>query len=186
MGELLPKVKALALHSRKATTSASTSMRRKLTAWNCRSICWRRFASIPILQGWNGLGFVVQAYGKRCPFVLDFIIDLAARSNRRIMVRLVKGAYWDAEIKRAQLDGLPDFPVYTRKIHTDVAYIACARKLLAARDACLPAVRHSQRAVAGHNLPARRPGFFASAITSSSACTAWASRSMMRSSARRS
>jgi RHH-type proline utilization regulon transcriptional repressor/proline dehydrogenase/delta 1-pyrroline-5-carboxylate dehydrogenase len=90
------------------------------------------------LKGWNGLGFVVQAYGKRCPFVLDYIIDLARRSGRRMMVRLVKGAYWDAEIKRAQLDGLPDFPVYTRKIHTDVAYVACARKLLAATDAVFP------------------------------------------------
>ncbi|MDE2384472.1 MAG: bifunctional proline dehydrogenase/L-glutamate gamma-semialdehyde dehydrogenase PutA [Alphaproteobacteria bacterium] len=87
------------------------------------------------LKGWNGLGFVVQAYGKRCPFVLDFIIDLARRSGRRIMVRLVKGAYWDSEIKRAQVDGLEGFPVFTRKIYTDVSYLACARKLLAARDA---------------------------------------------------
>jgi RHH-type proline utilization regulon transcriptional repressor/proline dehydrogenase/delta 1-pyrroline-5-carboxylate dehydrogenase len=92
----------------------------------------------PQLAGWQGLGFVVQAYGKRCPFVLDHIIDLARRSGRRIMVRLVKGAYWDAEIKRAQVDGLEDFPVYTRKVHTDVAYIACARKLLAAADAVFP------------------------------------------------
>jgi RHH-type proline utilization regulon transcriptional repressor/proline dehydrogenase/delta 1-pyrroline-5-carboxylate dehydrogenase len=92
----------------------------------------------PKLEGWNGLGFVTQAYGKRCPFVLDWTIDLARRANRRIMVRLVKGAYWDAEIKRAQTDGLLDFPVYTRKHHTDIAYVACARKLLAARDAIFP------------------------------------------------
>jgi RHH-type proline utilization regulon transcriptional repressor/proline dehydrogenase/delta 1-pyrroline-5-carboxylate dehydrogenase len=90
------------------------------------------------LIGWNGLGFVVQAYGKRCPFVIDWIIDLAMRAERRIMVRLVKGAYWDAEIKRAQVDGLCGFPVYTRKIHTDVAYIACARKLLDARQSVFP------------------------------------------------
>ncbi|HMN71934.1 MAG TPA: trifunctional transcriptional regulator/proline dehydrogenase/L-glutamate gamma-semialdehyde dehydrogenase [Rhodoblastus sp.] len=90
------------------------------------------------LAGWNGLGFVAQAYGRRCPFVIDYIVDLARRSGRRIMVRLVKGAYWDAEIKRAQLDGLSDFPVYTRKAYTDVAYIACARKLLAAPDAVFP------------------------------------------------
>ncbi|MGO8264085.1 proline dehydrogenase family protein, partial [Rhizobium ruizarguesonis] len=77
-------------------------------------------------------------YGKRCPFVLDYIIDLARRSGRRIMVRLVKGAYWDAEIKRAQLDGLDDYQVYTRKIYTDVAYVACARKLLDATDAVFP------------------------------------------------
>jgi RHH-type proline utilization regulon transcriptional repressor/proline dehydrogenase/delta 1-pyrroline-5-carboxylate dehydrogenase len=90
------------------------------------------------LSGWNGLGFVVQAYGKRCPFVIDYIVDLARRSGRRMMVRLVKGAYWDAEIKRAQIDGMSGFPVYTRKAYTDVAYIACARKLLAALDAVFP------------------------------------------------
>ena len=86
----------------------------------------------PALAGWNGIGFVIQAYQKRCPFVVDFVIDLARRSGHRLMVRLVKGAYWDSEIKRAQLDGLEGYPVYTRKAYTDVSYLACARKLLAA------------------------------------------------------
>ncbi len=86
----------------------------------------------PALAGFDGIGFVVQAYQKRCPFVLDYLIDLAARSKHRFMVRLVKGAYWDAEIKRAQVDGMPDYPVFTRKVHTDVSYLTCARKLLAA------------------------------------------------------
>ncbi|NJS14619.1 MAG: trifunctional transcriptional regulator/proline dehydrogenase/L-glutamate gamma-semialdehyde dehydrogenase [Sphingopyxis sp.] len=95
-------------------------------------------ALAPDLQGWDGLGFVVQAYGKRCPFVIDWLIDLARRSQRRLMVRLVKGAYWDSEIKRAQIDGQAGFPVYTRKLHTDLSYIACARKLLGARDAVFP------------------------------------------------
>jgi RHH-type proline utilization regulon transcriptional repressor/proline dehydrogenase/delta 1-pyrroline-5-carboxylate dehydrogenase len=106
------------------------------------------------LAGWNGLGFVVQGYGKRCPFVIDWIVDLARRSGRRIMVRLVKGAYWDAEIKRAQVDGLPGFPVYTRKVHTDVAYIACAAKLLAARDAVFPqfATHNAQTLATIHHL----------------------------------
>jgi RHH-type transcriptional regulator, proline utilization regulon repressor / proline dehydrogenase / delta 1-pyrroline-5-carboxylate dehydrogenase len=90
------------------------------------------------LAGWNGLGFVIQAYGKRCPFVVDWLVDLARRSNRRLMVRLVKGAYWDSEIKRAQVDGLEGFPVFTRKVHTDISYLACARKLLAAPDAVFP------------------------------------------------
>ena len=90
------------------------------------------------LAGWNGLGFVVQAYGKRCPFVIDWLADLARRAGHRIMVRLVKGAYWDSEIKRAQVDGQADFPVYTRKVHTDLAYIACATRLLAARDVLFP------------------------------------------------
>ncbi|HLX01882.1 MAG TPA: bifunctional proline dehydrogenase/L-glutamate gamma-semialdehyde dehydrogenase PutA, partial [Trinickia sp.] len=75
---------------------------------------------------------------KRCPFVIDYVIDLARRSRHRVMVRLVKGAYWDSEIKRAQLDGLEGYPVYTRKIYTDVSYLACAKKLLGAPDAVYP------------------------------------------------
>ena len=97
-----------------------------------------RLATESDLAGWDGLGFVVQAYGKRCSYVVDVLIDLARRSRRRLMVRLVKGAYWDSEIKRAQVDGLADFPVFTRKAHTDVSYLACARKLLAAPDAVFP------------------------------------------------
>lgn len=97
-----------------------------------------RLCHAPSLAGWNGIGFVIQAYQKRCPFVIDFCVDLARRSGHRLMIRLVKGAYWDSEIKRAQVDGLQDYPVYTRKAHTDVSYIACARKLLAAPDAVYP------------------------------------------------
>uniref|UniRef100_UPI00311F6B33 trifunctional transcriptional regulator/proline dehydrogenase/L-glutamate gamma-semialdehyde dehydrogenase n=1 Tax=Ferrovibrio sp. TaxID=1917215 RepID=UPI00311F6B33 len=92
----------------------------------------------PSLAGWNGIGFVIQAYQKRCPYVIDYVIDLAKRSRHRLMIRLVKGAYWDSEIKRAQVDGLEGFPVFTRKLHTDVSYLACARKLLAAPDAVYP------------------------------------------------
>jgi RHH-type proline utilization regulon transcriptional repressor/proline dehydrogenase/delta 1-pyrroline-5-carboxylate dehydrogenase len=92
----------------------------------------------PDLKGWNGLGFVIQAYGKRCSAVVDWLIDLARRSGRRLMIRLVKGAYWDSEIKRAQVDGLDGFPVFTRKIYTDVSYLASARKLLTAPDAVYP------------------------------------------------
>jgi delta-1-pyrroline-5-carboxylate dehydrogenase (PutA C-terminal domain) len=137
MGELLPKVKALALIAKNydigLNIDAEEADRLEL------SLDLLEDLSLDAdLAGWNGLGFVVQAYGKRCPYVLDYIIDLARRSNRRIMVRLVKGAYWDAEIKRAQLDGLENFPVFTRKVHTDVSYVACARKLLAARDVIFP------------------------------------------------
>ncbi|OXH81160.1 hypothetical protein CA830_41570, partial [Burkholderia multivorans] len=71
-------------------------------------------------------------------FVIDYLIDLARRSRHRLMIRLVKGAYWDTEIKRAQVDGLEGYPVYTRKIYTDVSYLACAKKLLAAPDAVYP------------------------------------------------
>ncbi len=84
----------------------------------------------PALAGWNGIGFVIQAYQKRCPYVIDELIDLAKHSQRRLMIRLVKGAYWDSEIKSAQIEGLEDYPVFTRKVYTDLSYLACARKLL--------------------------------------------------------
>lgn len=92
----------------------------------------------PQLSGWNGIGFVIQAYQKRCPFVIDSVIDIALRSKHRLMIRLVKGAYWDSEIKRAQLDGLEGYPVYSRKVYTDISYLACAKKLLAAPEAVYP------------------------------------------------
>ncbi|PKO33042.1 MAG: trifunctional transcriptional regulator/proline dehydrogenase/L-glutamate gamma-semialdehyde dehydrogenase [Betaproteobacteria bacterium HGW-Betaproteobacteria-7] len=95
-------------------------------------------ADDPELAKWDGMGFVVQAYQKRAPFVIDWLIALARRSRRRLMIRLVKGAYWDSEIKRAQVDGLPDYPVYTRKPHSDLAYLVCAGRLLAAGDAVFP------------------------------------------------
>lgn len=84
----------------------------------------------PSLMAWHGIGVVVQAYQKRALPLIDYLIDLAARSQRRFMVRLVKGAYWDTEIKRAQVDGLEDYPVFTRKVHTDVSYLACAKRML--------------------------------------------------------
>ena len=137
MSELLPRVKTLAQLARSFdigfNIDAEEADRLELSLDILESL-----ALDADLAGWNGLGFVVQAYGRRCPFVLDWIIDLARRSGHRIMVRLVKGAYWDAEIKRAQVDGLADFPVYTRKVLTDVAYIACATKLLDARDVVFP------------------------------------------------
>ena len=137
MNELLPKVTALAILARRydigLNIDAEEADRLEISLDLMEELCF-----LPELDGWNGIGFVVQAYGKRCPAVLDFLIDLARRSKHRLMVRLVKGAYWDAEIKRAQVDGLEDFPVYTRKVHTDVAYIACAKKLLGALDAAFP------------------------------------------------
>ena len=95
-------------------------------------------AGDPALSDWEGLGFVVQAYQKRARHVIDWIVTLARRQRRRLMVRLVKGAYWDSEIKRAQIDGLPDYPVFTRKVHTDVCYLACAKAMLAAPEAIYP------------------------------------------------
>ena len=95
-------------------------------------------AGMPELTGWDGLGLAVQAYQKRAPAVIDWLADLAARTKRRLMVRLVKGAYWDSEIKRAQERGLATYPVYTRKVATDVSYLACARKLFAKPAAFYP------------------------------------------------
>lgn len=92
----------------------------------------------PDLAGWDGLGVVVQAYSKRAPLVIDWLYERARDSECRLMVRLVKGAYWDTEIKQAQLDGVADFPVYTKKVHTDVSYICCAHKLLHMRDHLYP------------------------------------------------
>ncbi len=94
--------------------------------------------SDPALAGWDGFGVVVQAFGPRAAPVLDWLYDLARRLDRRIMVRLVKGAYWDTEIKRAQVLGLDGYPVFTRKANTDVSYIACARKLLSMTDRIYP------------------------------------------------
>ncbi|CAN5290633.1 trifunctional transcriptional regulator/proline dehydrogenase/L-glutamate gamma-semialdehyde dehydrogenase [soil metagenome] len=92
----------------------------------------------PDLAGFDGIGFVVQAYQKRCPFVIEYLIELAQRSGHRFMIRLVKGAYWDTEIKRAQVDGLPGYPVFTRKPYTDLSYLVCARQLLAAGELIYP------------------------------------------------
>ena len=94
--------------------------------------------SDPSLAGWDGFGVVVQAYGKRAGLVIDWLHALAARLDRRIMVRLVKGAYWDTEMKRAQVEGLPGFPLFTRKAETDVSYIALARRLIGYADRIYP------------------------------------------------
>ena len=88
--------------------------------------------------GWQGLGIAVQAYSKRAPAVLDWLAELARATSRRIMVRLVKGAYWDTEIKRAQVGGFEEYPVFTRKASTDLSYIACATRLCRAPDALFP------------------------------------------------
>jgi RHH-type proline utilization regulon transcriptional repressor/proline dehydrogenase/delta 1-pyrroline-5-carboxylate dehydrogenase len=135
--ELLPRVQALAMLARRygigLSVDAEEADRLELSLDLLEALCLNAG-----LAGWNGIGFVVQAYQKRAPSVLDFVIDLARRSGHRVMLRLVKGAYWDSEIKRAQVDGLSGYPVFTRKIHTDVCYLACAKKVLAAPDAIFP------------------------------------------------
>jgi len=137
MEELYPRLKSLTLLARQydigINIDAEEADRLEISLDLLEKLCFE-----PELAGWNGIGFVIQAYQKRCPFVIDYLIDLASRSRRRLMIRLVKGAYWDSEIKRAQMDGLEGYPVYTRKVYTDVSYLACAKKLLGVPNLIYP------------------------------------------------
>ena len=133
MNELLPRVRSLVLLAKQynigINIDAEEADRLEISLDMLEALAFDAE-----LTGFEGIGLVVQGYQKRCPFVIDYVIDLAKRSGRKFMVRLVKGAYWDAEIKRAQVDGMPGFPVYTRKVYTDVSYLTCAEKLLGATD----------------------------------------------------
>ncbi len=134
----------------------------------------------PELAGFDGIGFVVQAYQKRCPFVIDYLVDLAQRSGRKFMVRLVKGAYWDSEIKRAQVDGMPGYPVYTRKVAHRRVLPGLRAKAARPRPTCIyPQFATHNAHIAGGDLH-RGAGATASPTTNSSACTAWARRCTTR------
>ncbi len=134
MAELTPRVQELVERARRGevgvTLDAEEADRLELSL----DIFERVFAS-PALRDWEGFGIAVQAYQKRAPFVIEWLAEAARRQGRRIMVRLVKGAYWDSEVKRAQMQGLAGYPVYTRKANTDVSYLACARRIIEAPDA---------------------------------------------------
>ena len=110
----------------------------------------REALSDPGLAGWDGFGLVIQAYGKRASPVIDWFYSLATKLDRKVMVRLVKGAYWDSEIKRAQVDGAEDYPVFTRRVATDISYTCCAAKLLRMADRIYPqfATHNAQTAAA--------------------------------------
>ncbi len=137
MDVLVPRLRSLALLARSArmglNIDAEEADRLSLSLDVIEAVL-----SEPALAGWDGFGVVVQAYGQRASHVLDYLHDLATRLDRRIMVRLVKGAYWDTEIKRAQVVGVAGFPVFTSKAATDISYIANARKLLAMTDRIYP------------------------------------------------
>jgi RHH-type proline utilization regulon transcriptional repressor/proline dehydrogenase/delta 1-pyrroline-5-carboxylate dehydrogenase len=137
MRELPPRVLELARSARRHdlnfTIDAEEADRLELSLDIVRAV-----AADPSLAGWEGFGLAVQAYQKRAPAVIDWIVDLAGSLSRRFMIRLVKGAYWDSEVKRAQERGLPDYPVFTRKAMTDLCYMDCAHKLLAARPQIFP------------------------------------------------
>ena len=133
MHELLPKVMALAEMARDGgiglTLDAEETERLELSLELFATVYGdARFA------GYEGIGLAVQAYQKRASHVIDWLIALSAKHGRRMMTRLVKGAYWDTEIKRAQMQGFSGYPVFTRKANTDVSYLACAAKMLARPD----------------------------------------------------
>ncbi|THD82138.1 bifunctional proline dehydrogenase/L-glutamate gamma-semialdehyde dehydrogenase PutA [Aliigemmobacter aestuarii] len=137
MDELVPRVRALAGLAKAAGLGFNIDAEEADRLQLSLEVIERVLAD-PALRGWDGFGVVVQAYGRRAGAVIDWLYDLATRLDRKIMVRLVKGAYWDAEVKRAQVLGLESFPVFTRKQATDVSYIANARKLLGMTDRIYP------------------------------------------------
>ncbi|MFM2391340.1 MAG: hypothetical protein RLZZ437_2895, partial [Pseudomonadota bacterium] len=137
MAELVPRVRALAGLAKAAGLGFNIDAEEAdRLALSCRVI--EAVLEDASLAGWDGFGVVVQAYGRRAGAVIDWLYATAERLDRRIMVRLVKGAYWDAEVKRAQVMGLESFPVFTRKQATDVSYIANAKKLLGMTDRIYP------------------------------------------------
>ena len=137
MRDLVPRLRALALLAKSAgmglNVDAEEADRLALSLDVIDTVMQE-----PALAGWDGFGIVVQAYGPRAGLVIDALYEMAERHDRRIMVRLVKGAYWDTEIKRAQVEGIDGFPVFTQKAATDVSYISNARKLLGMTDRIYP------------------------------------------------
>jgi len=137
MTEIVPKLKALCLQAKQynigLTVDAEESERLDISLDIIEAV----FTDTD-LGDWQGFGIALQAYQKRAIFVVDWLRELTLRTSRKMMVRLVKGAYWDSEIKNAQKDGMSHFPVFTRKSSTDVSYHACANKLLDYRDSIYP------------------------------------------------
>ena len=149
MDELVPRLRSL------AQAASAAGMGLNVDAEEAARLCLsldviKAALSDPGLAGWDGFGVVVQAYGQRAAPVIDYLHDLARQLDRRLMVRLVKGAYWDTEIKLAQVAGIEGFPVFTTKSATDVSYIANARKLLTMTDHLYPqfATHNAQTAAA--------------------------------------
>lgn len=137
MRELVPRVRALALQAKRSHMGLNIDAEEADRLDLSLDIIEEVLRSSE-LAAWDGFGVVVQAYGKRAPAVIDWLYAMSEELDRSIMVRLVKGAYWDTEIKQAQVDGVSGFPVYTQKAATDVSYICCARKLLHYSDRIYP------------------------------------------------
>jgi len=137
MADLLPRARELAQQAAKANIGFNIDAEEQDRLDLSLDVI-EALLSDPGLAGWDGFGVVVQAYGRRAAPVIETLYDLAERLDRKIMVRLVKGAYWDTEIKLAQEMGVETFPVFTRKVNTDVSYMACAQLLLDRRDRIYP------------------------------------------------
>lgn len=158
LSELVPRLRSLALLAKSANmglnVDAEESDRLSLSLEIIEMVL-----AEPALAGWDGFGVVVQAYGPRAGDAIDAIYDMAQRHDRRLMVRLVKGAYWDTEIKRAQVAGMAGFPVFTSKSATDVSYIANARKLFDRTDRIYPqfATHNAHTVAAILHMAAGRP-----------------------------
>jgi len=137
MEQLVPRVRSLAVLARSAGMGFNIDAEEADRLVLSLEVI-ERVLEEPALEGWDGFGVVVQAFGQRAGAVIDHLYQLAIKLDRKIMIRLVKGAYWDAEIKRAQVEGMDGFPVFTAKSHTDVSYIANAKKLLQMTDRIYP------------------------------------------------
>jgi len=137
MAELVPRLKQLALAA-KAWNIGFTVDAEEADRLDISMDVIEAVFLDPALDGWNGFGIAVQAYQKRAIFVIEWVREITLKAKRQMMVRLVKGAYWDSEMKNSQVECLPDFPVFTRKPSTDVSYQACAKKLLSYRDSIYP------------------------------------------------
>jgi RHH-type proline utilization regulon transcriptional repressor/proline dehydrogenase/delta 1-pyrroline-5-carboxylate dehydrogenase len=135
--ELLPRLKKLVQMARERdlnfTVDAEEADRLEISLDVIAALL-----SDPVTEGWDGFGLAVQAYQKRAVHVIDWLVDAARKTDRKLMVRLVKGAYWDTEIKHAQENGADGYPVFTRKAATDLSYLCCAKRMLAARDVLYP------------------------------------------------
>ncbi len=159
MDELVPRVLQLAQKAKAAgialTVDAEEAARLELSLDILHAVFTH-----PSLQGWNGFGLAIQAYQKRTPLVIEWLIETAREAGRRWCVRLVKGAYWDAEIKLAEEEGLSGYPVYTRKPNTDVSYLACAKQMLdAGAEYIYPqfATHNAHTIAAVHHMARGRP-----------------------------
>ncbi|MFT5794861.1 MAG: RHH-type proline utilization regulon transcriptional repressor/proline dehydrogenase, partial [Saprospiraceae bacterium] len=158
--ELAPRLNALAALAKKYNLGLNVDAEESARLEPMLQVI-KAALSDPKLEDWDGFGVVIQAYGKRAAPVIDWLYALATKLDRKVMVRLVKGAYWDSEIKQAQTDGAEDYPVFTRRVATDISYTCCAARLLRMTDRIYPqfATHNAQTAAAILELAEDRKSF---------------------------